>query len=60
LPQEVKDKKGEKFDVLVGTHAVISPKINFKNLGLVIIDEQQRFGVEQRTIVRQKEKIRIS
>jgi len=49
-----KIKKGEKFDVLVGTHAVISPKINFKNLGLVIIDEQQRFGVEQRTIVRQK------
>jgi len=42
------------FDILVGTHAVIQKNINFKNLGLIIIDEQQRFGVEQRGILRNK------
>ncbi len=34
--------------LLVGTHAVIEPTVNFLNLGLVVIDEQHRFGVEQR------------
>ncbi|MBI4080849.1 MAG: ATP-dependent DNA helicase RecG [Candidatus Levybacteria bacterium] len=41
-------------DVLVGTHALLSKNVTFKNLGLVVIDEQQRFGVEQRGIIRQK------
>jgi ATP-dependent DNA helicase RecG len=35
--------------VVVGTHAVLQEKINFQNLGLAIIDEQHRFGVDQRT-----------
>lgn len=43
-------------DVLIGTHAVLSPKIKFKNLALVVIDEQQRFGVEQRAVIRSKGK----
>lgn len=43
-------------DILVGTHAVLSKNIQFDNLGLVVIDEQQRFGVEQRAIIRQKGK----
>lgn len=34
--------------ILVGTHAVLEDKVKFKNLGLAIIDEQHRFGVEQR------------
>lgn len=44
------------FDVLVGTHSLVHKKAEFKNLGLVIIDEQQRFGVEQRSIIRKKGK----
>ncbi|NQX90693.1 MAG: ATP-dependent DNA helicase RecG [Flavobacteriales bacterium] len=34
--------------VLIGTHALIEPKVKFQNLGLAIIDEQHRFGVKQR------------
>ena len=48
--------KTSDFDLLVGTHAMISDKITFKNLGLAIIDEQQRFGVEQRAVLRKKGK----
>jgi ATP-dependent DNA helicase RecG len=40
-------KKGE-TNILVGTHAVIQPGVEFSRLGLVITDEQHRFGVEQR------------
>ena len=40
--------------IVIGTHAVLNEKLQFKNLGLVIIDEQQRFGVEQRSTIRQK------
>ncbi len=37
-----------KIQILVGTHALIEPTVHFLNLGLVVIDEQHRFGVKQR------------
>jgi len=47
-------KNTSSYDVIVGTHALISPSRSYKNLALVIIDEQQRFGVEQRARLREK------
>lgn len=40
--------------IVVGTHALIQDEVNFRKLGLVITDEQHRFGVEQRRILREK------
>lgn len=49
-----KDLKNGKIDLLIGTHALLSDKVSFKNLGLVITDEQHRFGVTQRESLRNK------
>lgn len=42
------------IDVMVGTHAIIEQGVSFRNLGLVIIDEQHRFGVMQRKALQEK------
>ena len=42
------------IDILIGTHALIEPKVKYKNLGLAIIDEQHKFGVAQRSKLWQK------
>ncbi len=42
------------IDIVVGTHALIQEGVNFKNLGLAVIDEQHRFGVMQRAVLRKK------
>lgn len=43
------------IDLLIGTHALVEEKVKFKKLGLVIIDEQHRFGIEQRAALCQKQ-----
>jgi len=51
-PKEIKsalDKLAEgQIDVMIGTHKLVQPDVKFKDLGLVIIDEEQRFGVRQK------------
>lgn len=43
-----------KIDLLIGTHALLTDTVLFADLGLVIVDEQHRFGVEQRAVLRRK------
>ncbi len=45
------------LDILIGTHALLEDKVQFRNLGLAIIDEQHRFGVEQRSKLWRKNEI---
>ena len=53
--RELKQKisKGE-YKIIVGTHAIIQPDVEFKNLALCVCDEQQRFGVAQRSALEEK------
>jgi transcription-repair coupling factor (superfamily II helicase) len=46
--QTIKQSKDGKIDIIVGTHRLIQKDVEFANLGLVIIDEEQRFGVKQK------------
>ncbi|MHB9023226.1 MAG: transcription-repair coupling factor [Armatimonadota bacterium] len=49
----VQDVKGGAVDILIGTHRILSKDIGFKQLGLIIIDEEQRFGVKQKERLKQ-------
>ena len=52
---EVKRQLAEQeIDLAVGTHALIQPDVDFAKLTLVVVDEQHKFGVMQRTVLRQK------
>jgi len=47
-------KKGEEFDIVIGTHALLSSPVVVSHVALVIIDEQHRFGVKQRALLKSK------
>ena len=51
--QIIKDLKEGKIDLLIGTHRILSEDIEFKNLGLLVIDEEQRFGVKHKEKIKQ-------
>jgi len=48
------DIKEGKIDLVIGTHALLEESVKFKNLGLVVIDEQHKFGVAQRAVLPEK------
>ncbi len=52
--QLLADLAGGGIDIVIGTHALIQSAVDFHRLGVVVIDEQHRFGVEQRAALRDK------
>lgn len=55
--QILKDLKEGNIDLLVGTHRILSKDIEFKDIGLLCIDEEQRFGVKQKEKIKEYRKI---
>ena len=59
-PKEIKetlaDLKSGAVDVVIGTHRLLSKDVEFKNLGLLVIDEEQRFGVKHKEQIKQMKK----
>lgn len=54
-----KKLSGGEIKIVVGTHALLQEKIDFKNLGLIVVDEQHRFGVKQRAELKGKTPVLI-
>lgn len=57
ITQTIKDLKDGKVDIVIGTHRLFSQDVHFKDLGLLIIDEEQRFGVKHKEKLR---KLRVN
>lgn len=52
--QKLADLKEGKIDVIIGTHRILSKDIEFKRLGLLVIDEEHKFGVRQKELLKNK------
>jgi len=55
-PELIKKIKNNEVDIVVGTHSLLEKEIKFKNLALAVVDEQHRFGVKQRAVLKTKSK----
>ena len=53
IKQTLKDLEAGKIDILIGTHRIVSKDVKFKDLGLLIIDEEQKFGVSVKEKLKQ-------
>ena len=53
VKQTLKDLAEGKVDILIGTHRILSKDVKFKDLGLLVVDEEQRFGVEHKEKIKQ-------
>ncbi|MCC7290278.1 DEAD/DEAH box helicase [bacterium] len=50
----IEDTLSGKVDILIGTHSLLSEEVGFKNLGLMVVDEEQKFGVVQKEAMKKK------
>lgn len=53
VKKTLKDLEEGRVDIVIGTHRLLSKDIKFKDLGLLIIDEEQRFGVEHKERIKE-------
>ncbi|MBR3356305.1 MAG: transcription-repair coupling factor [Solobacterium sp.] len=53
VKQTLKDLRAGQVDILIGTHRILSKDVQFKNLGLLVVDEEQRFGVEHKEKIKE-------
>lgn len=56
IEQNIKDLKKGYVDIVIGTHRILSKDVKFKDLGLLIIDEEQRFGVKHKEQIKELKK----